>query len=56
MEHLVIVGAVLAVATLVTGLLLPALNRRARTPEERAERERQLRDELAAWGQNRTVA
>lgn len=48
MEHLVIVGTVLVVATVVTGLLLATLERRARTPEERAERERQLRDELTA--------
>lgn len=49
MEHLIVVAAVLAIATIVTGLLLAALSRRAQTPEERAERERQLRDELTAW-------
>ncbi len=50
MAHLLIVVAVLTIATLVTGLLLAALSRRADTPTEQAERDQQLRDELTAWG------
>jgi hypothetical protein len=45
MEHLLVVAATLAIATFVTGLLLPILTRRSGSSEER---DRQLADELAA--------
>lgn len=48
MQHLIVVLTVLAVALAVTSVLLLAFNRRARTPEERAERDRRLDDELSA--------
>jgi hypothetical protein len=45
MEHLLVVTTTLAIATFVTGLLLPVLTRRSGSAEER---DRQLEDELAA--------
>ena len=50
MQHLMAVLTVLAVAVTVTALLLLVFNRRARTPEERAERDGALDDELSAGG------
>ena len=45
MEHLIAVAAVLAIATAVTGLLLPLTTRRNETT--RAEREESLSSEAA---------
>jgi hypothetical protein len=45
MDHLLVVAITLAIATFVTGLLLPVLARHSGSVEER---DRQLADELAA--------
>ena len=51
MEAFIAVGALLAIATFVTGLLLPLAARRNATPEALARREAALRAELAAGRQ-----
>lgn len=48
MEHLAVVAIVLAVATFVTGVLLP-LTTRSRSPESRDERDETLAAEAAVW-------
>lgn len=49
MQDLLIVLALILIAAIASGVLLPLLAATPRSEEEREERDARLREELAAW-------